>query len=116
MSENANGSKNDPLRTKYGFWIVFTGIVVVLVVFLASLLKWSSSNDVATSVGSVTSVLGTLIGAFFGIQVGSAGKEKEAADRKEAEDKALHFAAHMSDQGKDALASFASARKRSTTT
>jgi hypothetical protein len=39
--------------------------------------------------------LNWIIGAFFGVQVGAAGKEKAEAARKEAEEKALKLASAM---------------------
>lgn len=83
------------MRIKYGFWIVILGLVLVAAVFLAAIAKWSAAQDAAAAVGSVTGVIGTIIGAFFGVQVGSAGKEKVEAARSEAEKKVVRLAAAM---------------------
>jgi len=47
------------------------GLVIFLVVF-----GWHQPTDVVAVIGLFTSVLGTLVGAFFGLQVGSAGRDK----------------------------------------
>ena len=72
----AGPNPSDDEKTKLGFWIVVIGIVVAALVFVAALYKYNKSNDVATSIGPVTTLIGTLAGAFFGQQVGSAGKDK----------------------------------------
>ncbi len=58
---------------------------VVAVTFSVSVLKWSTAADVATVMGSVTGVVGTLVGAFLGFKIGSQGKEKADEDRREAQ-------------------------------
>jgi vacuolar-type H+-ATPase subunit I/STV1 len=68
----------EAMRIRYAFWLaVFgLGLAALLVVFLVQA-GWKTASDVAAVVGLFTSVLGTLVGAFFGVQIGSAGKEKE---------------------------------------
>ena len=66
-----------------------------LVIFVMSILKWNTASDVTAVVGTVTGVIGTIVGAFFGVQMGSAGKEKAENARKDAEDKAFRMAAAM---------------------
>ena len=43
--------------------------------------------DITSIVGLFTSVLGTLVGAFFGLQIGAAGKEKAEQRADEAQKK-----------------------------
>ena len=43
-------------------------------------------------VGAFVGLVGTVVGAFFGAQIGSAGKEKAERERKEAEEKAFRIA------------------------
>lgn len=54
-----------------------------LVVFLE--LRGHTVNDIAATVGLFTGLVGTLVGAFLGVQVGSAGKEKAEAGKEKAE-------------------------------
>jgi divalent metal cation (Fe/Co/Zn/Cd) transporter len=64
---------------KYGSALVVTIIgfvgIAFLVVFVPVKDGWKAS-EVTALVGTLTTVLGTIVGAFLGIQVGSAGKQK----------------------------------------
>ena len=53
-----------------------TGIVAVLVALGIAVLAFKSAADVAQSIGPVTTVIGTIVGAFFGIAVGSSGRDQ----------------------------------------
>ncbi len=89
-------TKNEPNdRTKYGFYLVIIGLVVILVVFVVAVRKYTTANEVVTVIGSVTGVIGTIVGAFFGVQVGAAGKEKAETARQHAEERALKLASAM---------------------
>ena len=74
------------MRIRYAFWLaVFgMGLAAVLVVFLVLQGGYKAASDVVAIVGLFTSVLGTLVGAFFGLQVGSAGREKDQQAAREA--------------------------------
>ena len=85
----------DQLRIRYGFWVVVMGFILVGAVFAVAVWKWNTATDVTAVVGAVTGVVGPVVGAFFGIQVGSAGKEKAEAARKDAEETALRLAAAL---------------------
>jgi hypothetical protein len=78
MSQTPEPPKYHPeeIRTGSALLIALTGIIVpaLLVVFLVS--KDWKANEVATIVGLFTGVVGTLVGAFLGVQIGSAGKQK----------------------------------------
>ena len=75
-------------KKPYGFIIVVIGIIVVAVVFLATMYRFSGVFDidpktpidgatlVITAMSSLFGVIGTLVGAFFGVRVGLSGKEK----------------------------------------
>ncbi len=63
-------------RTKYGFWVVLAGLLVILIVYGIAVYTWRAASDFAAAAGSVAGVVGTIVAAFFGVQVGSAGKER----------------------------------------
>lgn len=69
----------DLVRMKYGAMIILTGLIVLLMVFLVAVYHYAQAADVATAVGSLTTVVGTLVGAYFGAHVGSAGRERAQA-------------------------------------
>lgn len=72
-----NGKANsDDEKVKLGFWVVIVGMVIAALLLLAAMYRYSTAQDVATSIGPLTTLIGTLAGAFFGQQIGSAGKDK----------------------------------------
>lgn len=66
----------EELRISRAFWLSIwgIGIIVVLIIVLAFNAGWTS-HDVTSVVGLLTSLLGTIVGAFFGLQIGAAGKQ-----------------------------------------
>jgi hypothetical protein len=84
----ATAPSPDELRIKYGYRVILGGFILVAVVLLVAILRWDVANDVALVVGLFTSMVGTIVGAFFGIQVGSQGKEEALVAREQAETKA----------------------------
>lgn len=66
----------DDDKVKLGFCVVIIGMVIAALLFLAAMLRYSTAQDVATAIGPLTTLIGTLAGAFFGQQLGSAGREK----------------------------------------
>jgi hypothetical protein len=76
----------DRLRLRYGFWIIVTGFALVAFITMVSIFRWADVTSVATVVGAVTSLVGTVVGAFFGIQVGAVGKERAEASRERSEE------------------------------
>lgn len=62
------------------FIIALIGLLIpmTLVFYLVGKSGWSPS-DVSSIIGVFTSVVGTLVGAFLGAQVGAAGKDKAQA-------------------------------------
>lgn len=97
------GSKLDELRVRCGIWVVGMGLATVLLALGVAVWRFTTAADVTAVVGSTTGVVGTLIGAFFGLQIGSAGKEKVQEERKDAEDKALAFASALAPADADRI-------------
>lgn len=63
---------------KYGAALLITALGLVIIGLLAYYIpvkEWKAS-DVTTLVGAITTFLGTIVGAFLGVQVGAAGKQK----------------------------------------
>jgi hypothetical protein len=82
----ANPAPNaDLVRIKYGAWLIAAAFLLLGVVFGLAIWQFSAAADVTAVVGSVTTVVGTIIGAFFGVQIGSAGKEAAETGRAHAE-------------------------------
>jgi hypothetical protein len=66
-------------RIKYGAMIILAGFVNIVIVFLVAVFHYTQAAEVATAVGALTTVVGTLVGAFFGANIGSAGRERAHA-------------------------------------
>ncbi len=82
----------DPQLEKYrirkAFWLAIIGLfIAALLVLILLAFGFKESNDIVAIVGLFTSVLGTLVGAFFGLQIGAAGKEQTEQRASKAEQK-----------------------------
>src|SRR5689334_17619999 len=70
---------HDPVDdTRVGSALIIAIIGLLLPTILVVLLAFKNwkPNDIVTVVGCFTGLVGTLVGAFLGVQVGSAGKQK----------------------------------------
>jgi len=76
----------DELRIRFSFLLAFGGILIaaLLVVVLVGL-GWNTTSAILPLIGLFTTVLGTLVGMFFGYQMGAAGKETERKERLKAQ-------------------------------
>ena len=84
MTSNDPDTKLEMRKADLGFAVVALGIVLVTGMFIAVILKSGSSTDTTTIATSFTAVIGTLVGAYFGIQKGSEGKDKAERQRDQA--------------------------------
>ncbi|PBC83010.1 hypothetical protein SAMN05428945_2395 [Streptomyces sp. 2224.1] len=94
--ENNSGS----WRWTYGLWVVVGGFCVVLITFAIAVIVAKDKGSVPGMFSGVTGVVGTLVGAYFGVQSGQsarkaaeAGRNEAEAGRDEAVGKALQLAA-----------------------
>ena len=75
-------------RIRKAFWLAIIGLSIAAILVIVLLAYgFKTSNDIVAIVGLFTSVLGTLVGAFFGLQIGSAGKEASEQRANKAEQK-----------------------------
>jgi hypothetical protein len=81
----------DPSSARYGLIAVIVGIAAVLIICLYAMVHWQSAADVATAISPVTGIIGTIIAAFFGVQVGASGKQRaeDQRDKVQAQNGAL---------------------------
>jgi len=93
---NAKDNDTEKLRINRAFQLAVIGLFLAAVlVFGLLLFGWKEASDITSVVGLFTSVLGTLVGAFFGLQIGASGKEaaEERADMEAQKADALGQAA-----------------------
>jgi len=71
-----DNSNPEEIRTGSALLIAVIGIIApaVLAAYLVS--KGWDANQISSVVGLFTGVIGTMVGAFLGVQVGSNGKKK----------------------------------------
>ncbi len=78
----------DLVRIKVGGWLIAAAFLLLGVVFGIGAPKITGAADMVAALGAVTTVVGTVIGTFFGVQVASHGKEAAEAGRAQAENAA----------------------------
>jgi hypothetical protein len=71
-------------RWKYGLYAVGLGLAVLAVCFAIAVWQYEGAADAGTVLAAVTGTIGAIVGAYFGIQVGSAGKDKAEENAHEA--------------------------------
>jgi hypothetical protein len=93
VGSNGASTTEDP-KVKYGFWIVIAGLGSVIVLYIITIITFAIlstadtlANNVVASMGAITGVIGSLVGAYFGVQLGASGKE--ASDAAAAQSSAL---------------------------
>jgi len=84
-SNDFEQARNDEqLKLRYAFWFALAALFALVVVFVIGSHEWSDDIQQAAAVISpVAGVVGTIAGAYLGHQAGSAGREREAAERRE---------------------------------
>jgi hypothetical protein len=55
------------------------GLGVIVLCFLIAVWRYDSATDAGPVLAAVTGTVGAIVGAYFGVQVGSAGKEQSDA-------------------------------------
>jgi Na+-transporting methylmalonyl-CoA/oxaloacetate decarboxylase gamma subunit len=91
----ANGTTDDKTSARwiYGLVAVGLGLVAIVASLLIVAIQFDKAADVGAVLGVVVAPIGTIVGAYFGVQAGSAGKETADKNAKEANDKAVALAA-----------------------
>lgn len=73
-------------RTRDGVRIVLAAFALLFGIAAASTWKWGASQDVAAVLGAITGMIGTVLGAFLGLQAGAACSAQVERARRDAED------------------------------
>jgi hypothetical protein len=97
---------SESLRLVGGLVVVCAGLFVLLVIaVIAVLLVKKTTSDVVSIATSAFGVIGTVIGAYFGVKIGADGTQTAIAGLKDEAAKAQAFAVHVpTDQAESALA------------
>jgi hypothetical protein len=74
-------------KPAYAFWLIVTGIASVTIIFLMTIGvfrdEFSEATEVLSALASVFAVLGTLIGAYFGVKASSDARQTAEDARQE---------------------------------
>ncbi|GII92167.1 hypothetical protein [Sinosporangium siamense] len=90
--EEAAAVRAEASRWRYGFLVVVAGLIVVLLGFVVVVFR--SGAPEATYAGLV-GLVGTIIGAYFGVQVGQSGKDRVEAELRRTSEMAMRLAAKI---------------------
>jgi hypothetical protein len=89
-SNSTDKIDNERLRIHHAFWLSIFGLALAgalaVILVLAAGMQVGTASEVVAIIGLFTSVTGTLVGAFFGLQIGAAGAEHERHSRQKAEE------------------------------
>jgi hypothetical protein len=69
-------SKREPA---YGMWVTLAGVGAVTSITIVALIRYDNATSIVTALGPVTAVIGTLIGAYFGLRGSSLAQQNANA-------------------------------------
>jgi hypothetical protein len=72
----ANTSGGPAKEPAYAYNVVVAGIIAIVVVTVAAVLKYDLATQVTAAVAPVIGSIGTLVGAYFGLRGSSLGQQK----------------------------------------
>jgi hypothetical protein len=82
------------LTASGGLVVVVVGVIAVMTITTASVASVPGEQAATVAAGAFT-VLGTIIGAYFGVRVGAHGKQEAEAARAASEAKVARLALHV---------------------
>jgi hypothetical protein len=85
------------LTASGGLVVVVIGVLAVMTITTASMASVPEEQQATVAAGAFT-VLGTIIGAYFGVRVGAHGKQEAEAARAVSEAKVARLALHVDKQ------------------
>jgi hypothetical protein len=60
-------------------WVILAGLAAVAVITVVALVRYDDPTAIVTALGPVTGVIGTLIGAYFGLRGSSLAQQNANA-------------------------------------
>ncbi|AQZ60383.1 unnamed protein product [[Actinomadura] parvosata subsp. kistnae] len=90
--DDLTAAQADATRWRYGFLVVVAGILALLVAFGAAVF---ASGEFAALFAGVAGVIGTIIGAYFGVQAGQSGKARVEAELARTQEMVVRLAAYV---------------------
>ncbi|MFI6292291.1 hypothetical protein ACIBEJ_11950 [Nonomuraea sp. NPDC050790] len=93
--DDVTAAQADAARWRYGFFVVVTGIVAILVAFGAAVF---ATREFAALFAGVAGVVGTIMGAYFGVQAGQSGKARVESELAKSQEMVVRLAAYVGTQ------------------
>lgn len=100
VADERTAAESDAARWRYGFYVVLAGLGVILAGFAVAVLR---TGDAGTLFAGLSGVVGTMIGAYFGVQAGQSGKDRAEAELRRVNDRATRMAAYVGPQNIDQI-------------
>jgi hypothetical protein len=67
--------ENPKREPAYGMWVTLAGVAAVTSITIVALIRYDDATSIVTALGPVTAVIGTLIGAYFGLRGSSLAQQ-----------------------------------------
>jgi len=96
-------TKSEGVKLIGGLVVVCAGLVVLMVIAVVAI--WvvrDNESEVVALATAAFSVIGTVVGAYFGLKIGSDGTQAAVAGMRDEASKAQAFAAHVPSQNAEA--------------
>lgn len=93
--DDVTAAQADATRWRYGFLVVVAGIVAILIAFGAAVF---ATKEFAALFAGVAGVVGTIMGAYFGVQAGQSGKARVEAELAKSQELVVRLAAYVGTQ------------------
>jgi hypothetical protein len=84
-------------KSRFGLVAVIAGLAAIVALMVVAMFRYPS-GEVNNVVGTALGAIGTLVGAYFGVQVGSAGKEQAERAKDAATERAVQLAAAVPEE------------------
>lgn len=109
-TDDLTAAQADAARWRYGFFVVLAGIVTILIAFAAAVF---ATREFAALFAGVVGVIGTIIGAYFGVQAGQSGKARVEAELSRSQEMVVRLAAYVGTQNAPRVIDEVLGRRRS---
>ena len=92
------------LRIRLGFYVIVAGFILIAVTLLIAVSLWAfrtsadqmKISDLVSMISTVTGVVGTIVGAFFGVNSAGAARDQMNVARQETQEVSNRALAHLS--------------------
>src|SRR3954468_23081033 len=79
MSDAGDTTSPTTKDAPYGMWVILAGLGAMTIVTIGALVRYSDPTAIVTALGPVTGVIGTLVGAYFGLRGSSLAQQNANA-------------------------------------